>query len=163
MRVGVESDRPRRARAHVAAVDSGGRDEMHTLETSLAVQVYPFRAMYWVATALGVIALLLTLTGVYGVLRTSSPSAGREFGIRMALGAGGSSVDRAGACDSRCGCRVHRRRRSADARARRVAAVRDRVLVHVHTFDALVTRLDAGSCWWHAASRRTIPSRRAAP
>ena len=76
----------------LATVDSAAVVEIHSLDSALALQVYPFRAMYWVATALGVIALMLTLIGVYGVLSYIVAQRRREFGIRLALGAAGSTL-----------------------------------------------------------------------
>ena len=76
----------------LATVDSAAVVEIHSLDSALALQVYPFRAMYWVATALGVIALVLTLIGVYGVLSYIVAQRRREFGIRLALGAAGSTL-----------------------------------------------------------------------
>lgn len=52
----------------LAGIDPRGAIELHTLAEAVAVQVYPFRAAHWVASALGVIALLLTVSGIYGVL-----------------------------------------------------------------------------------------------
>jgi predicted permease len=75
------------ARAVPAAID-----EIHALDTYVIGSVYPFRAAYWVAAALGAIALLLTLTGVYGVLSYVVAQRRKELGIRVALGAGVSTV-----------------------------------------------------------------------
>ena len=71
----------------LSPVDPSGSVEIRTLDESVAVQLYPFRAAHWVASALSVIALLLTITGIYGVLAFVVAMREKEIGIRLALGA----------------------------------------------------------------------------
>ncbi len=77
----------RSIRGALSAIDPTGSVELHTLDESMAVQAYPFRAAQWVASLLGGIALLLTISGVYGVLAYVVEIRRKEIGIRVALGA----------------------------------------------------------------------------
>jgi hypothetical protein len=88
----AETERATLDRAIAVAVDSSAVTDIHTAEASQALQVYPFSAAYWIASAIGAIALALTLTGIYGVLGYLVAQRHKEFGIRMALGGAGSSL-----------------------------------------------------------------------
>jgi ABC-type antimicrobial peptide transport system permease subunit len=57
-------------------------------------ETYPQRAASWLSSILGVVAFLLTITGIYGVMSYAVNQRTKEIGIRMALGATPGSIAR---------------------------------------------------------------------
>jgi predicted permease len=64
------------------------------LEEVRTLQVYPFMAASWIGSVLGFIALVLSISGLFGVLTYTLTQRSREIGIRIALGATAGAVVR---------------------------------------------------------------------
>jgi hypothetical protein len=93
VRVRGESGTARRAlEAAAERAGPGLVDEIRSAEESVRQSRYLYEILLVIAGALGGLALLLTASGVYGVLSYVVAQRSKEFGIRTALGAKSKDV-----------------------------------------------------------------------
>jgi predicted permease len=72
--------------------DPGAIEQLMTIDDLATTRLFPFRAASWLAGIIGVIALALTISGIYGVLSYAVARRTKEIGIRVALGASAQSI-----------------------------------------------------------------------
>jgi len=151
----------RRLDANLTALDPNALDEIHKLQIQEWVNegAYSFHLAYWVSSAIGILALILTLSGIYGVLSYVVSQRTKEIGIRIALGSTSRAVTglvlrqsmRLAIIGALTGC----------ALALGISRILASVLVMINTFDAAAYIGGVALVLAACAAAAYVPSRRA--
>jgi predicted permease len=89
---GAPADGRRQIEQALEQIGPSLSDFLNPMDEVQALTVYPFRVTLWVAAFLAGVALVLTVTGIYGVMSYLVSQRSKEIGIRTALGANTSSI-----------------------------------------------------------------------
>jgi MacB-like periplasmic core domain/FtsX-like permease family len=65
-----------------------------TMRSLARLETYPLQAGFWLTVTLGALALVLTLSGIFGVLSFLVEQRAKEIGVRIAMGATTSNIVR---------------------------------------------------------------------